>query len=102
MLVKILSDSWLSLYPVTSGNNKSFGPVDICALHEALSNVKNGRAKSEMEKWIEASGFLKYYPIEFVLIHSTEVFVRIMNEYNPRAKDFLDKNTNFYLWFHPQ
>ncbi len=101
MFVKILSDSWLSKIPITSGENKSFGPITISEFFHALKNVKVGKAKTELEKWIESSGFFKSYPPELVLGHDEEAFARILNAYNEGVQDFLGKCPKFYLWFKP-
>jgi len=101
MFVKILSDSWLSSFPVTSGKNQSFGAITISDFYAALTNTKKGKANSELEKWIENSGFLKFYPYELVVGHNEEAFARILNSYNNGVEDFLKNHPNFYLWFNP-
>lgn len=102
MFVKILSDSWLSSIPVDSGNNRCFGKISISEFHEALKNVKLGKANSDIEKWIESSGFFRFYPPELVVPHNQEAFARILNAYNSGVDKFLSDCPEFYLWHHPQ
>lgn len=98
-MIKILGNNWLTNFSVTSGNNKSFGPITISDLYAALKTVKAGKAaKSELEMWIHDNGFLENFPLELVLNQTEAAFPRILNAYNNGVEDFLGKNATFYLW----
>lgn len=98
LFVQIISNCWLSSFPVTTTNNKSFGTVTISELHEALTNVKRNKVSSELEQWIHTTGFLGLYPPELVVGHPTDAFARILNQYNNLTEEFLTSNPKFYLW----
>ena len=101
-MIKILEGQWLSNFPVTSGENKSFGPITISDFHSALKTVKSGKkALSDLEIWISETGYFSTYPLELVVNHTDEAFARILNAYNNGTTEFLDKNHTFYLWIQP-
>ena len=101
-MIKILEGQWLTNFPVTSGENKSFGPITISDFHGALKTVKSGKkALSDLEIWISETGYLNTYPIELVVNHTEEAFAHILNEYNNGITEFLAKNHAFYLWLQP-
>jgi len=98
-MIKIFSNFWMVNFSVTSGNNKSFGPITISDFYAALKVVLSGKqAVTEIEKWIKETGFLSTFPPELICGHTEEAFARILNEYNKGVEDFLSKNTTFYLW----
>jgi hypothetical protein len=101
-VVKIVTNSWLSKVPVTSGKNKSFGPVTIADFHAALVNVKQGKPTTDLEKWIASKGFFKTFPPELVVRFTVGSFVYVLHEYSKNIHEFLDQNAAFYLWLHPE
>ena len=98
-MIKIFGNNWLTNFPVTSGNNKSFGPITMTDFYESLKVVLLDKpAISPLEKWIKDNGFLSTFPLELIHRHTEEAFARILNEYNKGTGDFLSKNNEFYLW----
>jgi len=101
-LVKIVSNSWMSSFPVTSGENKS---ILVGSLEEFCEGVMDSclrTSKTEIGNWIKSSGFFANFPVEHLGVNKDlDRFARILRAYEPGIDRFLEENPNFYLWYNP-
>ena len=100
MTVKILPNEWLSAISISSGNNKSFGPITMPEFQLALKNVIRGRIVTATDKWIKENNFFATFPPEMIFSdeQSGIPLINYLCAYNPGAREFIDKYPSFYLW----
>ena len=101
-LVRIVPNSWMSSFPVTSGENKSMWVNSLDEFREGLVDSCIRNPGTTLGKWIKSSKFFADIPIEMLaIIRDTERFARILKAYNPDAESFLKEFPQFYLWYNP-
>ena len=101
-LVKIVSTSWMSSFPVTSGENKS---ILVGSLEEFCEGVMDSclrTSKTEIGNWIKSSGFFTDFPVEHLGVNKDlDRFARILRAYNHEFDKFIEENQSLYLWYNP-
>ena len=101
-LVRIVPNSWMSSFEVTSGENKSMWVSSLHEFREGLMDSCLRDPKTKLGNWIKSTKFFEDFPTEMLAISKdTEKFARILKAYNPEFDEFIDENPRFYLWYNP-